>query len=84
MTSTWLAAAVALVAIAMTYFICVRPHLPGRRGGGVGSHSENHTVDRRLADLRDELRALQADHGFAGGPAPGTDPPPLGRPDRPA
>lgn len=67
MTPTWLAAVVALVAIAMTYFICVRPHLPGRRGSGAGSHSGNDALGRRLADLRNELRALQADHGFAGG-----------------
>ena len=40
--------------------------------------------DRQLADLRDELRALQADGGFAGGRVAGTDPPPLGKPDRPA
>jgi len=84
MTSNWLAAAVALIAIALTYFICVRPHLQGRRGGGVESRSEHHAVDRQLADLRDELRALQADGGFAGGRVAGTDPPPLGKPDRPA
>lgn len=83
MTHTWLPAAVALVAIAMTYFICVRPHLPGRRCSGAGSHSENDAIGRQLADLRDELRALQADHGFARGPVPGTNPPPLGTPDGP-
>lgn len=67
MTPTWLTAAVALLAIAMTYFICARPPLPGRRGSGAGSHIENDAIGRRLSDLRDELRALQADHGFAGG-----------------
>jgi hypothetical protein len=82
-TSTWLAAVVALVAIAMTYFICVRPHLPGRQSG-VESHSENQVVDRQLADLRDELRALLAYDALEGSRVPGTDPPRLGKPDRPA
>jgi hypothetical protein len=66
MTSTWAAAAVALAAITLTYFICVRPHLPGRARASE-SHSEDRATDRQLADLRDELRALQADRGFAGG-----------------
>jgi hypothetical protein len=44
MMSTWLAAVVALAAITLTYFICVRPHLPVRRGGGVESHSEDSTI----------------------------------------
>ncbi len=78
MTSTWLAAVVALVAIAMTYFICVRPHLQGRQGG-LELPSENQAVDRQLADLRDELRALQAYDALDGSHVPGTDPPPLGQ-----
>jgi hypothetical protein len=69
MTSTWLAAAVALVAIALTYFSCVGPHTPGR-ACVVESRSENQAVARQLADLRDELRALQAHHGFAGSRTP--------------
>ena len=83
MTSTWLAAVVALAAITLTYFFCVRPHLPGRRGG-VDSHSEERAVDRQLAELRDELRALQADRGFAGGRASDIDVPLPGKHDRPA
>jgi hypothetical protein len=58
MMSTWLSAAAALAAIALTYLICVRPHLPGR-ALAVQSHSKNQAVDRQLADLRDELRALR-------------------------
>jgi hypothetical protein len=84
MTSTWLAAVVALAAITLTYFTCVRPHLPGRRGGRVGPHSEDRAVDRQLADLRDELRALQADRGFGGGRVSGIDLPPPGKHDPPA
>lgn len=67
MTSTWLAAVVALVAIGLTYFICVRPHLSGR-ARATESQSENQAVARQLADLRDELRALRAQHGLAGSP----------------
>jgi hypothetical protein len=58
--SSWLASVVAVVAIAMTYLICVRPHLPGRRTG-VESRSEYQDVDRQLADLRDDLGPLR-DH----------------------
>jgi hypothetical protein len=74
MTSTWLAAVVAVVAIGLTYFICGRPHLPDR-ARAIESHSENQAVARQLADLRDELRALRAQHGFAGSPTPPHGPP---------
>jgi hypothetical protein len=84
MTSTWLAAAVALTAITLTYFICVRPHLPGRRRRDVETRSEDRAIGRQLADLRDELRALQADRGVGGARGPGIDAPPPGRHDRPA
>jgi hypothetical protein len=65
-TSGWLASVVAVVAIAMTYLICVRPHLRGRRTG-VESQSENQAVDRQLADLRDDLRALRDHNALDGG-----------------
>jgi len=42
----------------MTYFFCLRPHLPGRRLG-VESQDENPTVDRQLTELRDELHVLR-------------------------
>jgi hypothetical protein len=70
MMSTWLSAAVALAPIALTYFICVRPHPQGRTRP-VQSHSEKQAVDRQLADLRDELRALRTHHGFGVHPASG-------------
>jgi hypothetical protein len=57
-TSTRLARVVALAAIAITYFFCLRPHLPGRRRD-VESQDENPTVDRQLTELRDELQALR-------------------------
>lgn len=58
MTSTWLAAVVALAAIAIIYSFCLRPHLPGRRRD-VEPQDENPTVDRQLTELRDELQALR-------------------------
>ena len=83
MTSLQLAALVAVVAYALPYFICVRPHLPGRRSG-VESQSENQAVDRQLANLRDDLRALRDHDGLDAGRMPDSNPPLPGRPDRPA
>lgn len=69
MTSSWLALLVATVAIAMTYLVCVTPHLLGRRTG-VESQSKNQLADRQLADLRDDLRALRDDDALDGGRTP--------------
>ena len=81
--SSWLASVVAVVAIAMTDLICVRRHLPGRRSG-IESRSENQAVERQLANLRDDLRALRDHDALDGGRMPDSNPPPLGRPGRPA
>lgn len=58
---TWLAALVALAAIALTYFFCVRPmRRDGRCGMGDACRSDADRA-REIAELREELRILRAE-----------------------
>ena len=54
--SSWVAALVAAAAITLTYFFCVRPMMAGRR-----QERAPGPDDAKIADLREELRALRAD-----------------------
>ncbi|MGI8720910.1 MAG: hypothetical protein ACR2JG_01645 [Geodermatophilaceae bacterium] len=70
--STWIAAFVAVAAVAATYFLCVRPAMRGRcpSSGSAGA------ADRQIAELREEVRVLAAQdlldtgRGFGSRPAP--------------
>lgn len=55
----WVAAVIALAAVSVTYFTCIRPHL---RGSGCGMTGSGHSADtdRQIAELREELRVLRA------------------------
>jgi hypothetical protein len=75
--STWVAAMFAVAAIATTYVFCVRPALRGRCAtSGSGANPEGRELDRQLADLREEVRILRAQHvpsvnqSLPGGPGP--------------
>lgn len=57
--STWIAAFVAVAAIAATYFLCVRPALRGRCAMS-GTSEAGSATDRQIAELREELRMLRA------------------------
>lgn len=59
MTSTWIAAFVAVAAIAATYYLCVRPALRGRCAM-TGTTGTDLTTDRQIAELREELRMMRA------------------------
>ncbi|MDQ2708699.1 MAG: hypothetical protein M3Z25_14125 [Actinomycetota bacterium] len=78
MMSTWLAAAIAIAAIAATYFFCIRPHLRGQGCGAAGSTSaQDAELDRQLGELREELRVLHAQDRLDSGQVPsGTHTPP--------
>lgn len=54
--STSLAALIALAAITMTYFTCVRPMRRGHRAAGSSGEAE---LDRQIASLREKLRVLR-------------------------
>ena len=60
MMPTWLAGLVAVAAITVTYFFCLRPHLRGRGGTATGGAAHDGQVDRQIAELREELRAMRA------------------------
>ncbi|MBB5161733.1 hypothetical protein HNP02_001670 [Mycobacterium sp. AZCC_0083] len=60
MMPTWLAGLVAVAAITVTYFFCVRPHLRGRGCTATGGTAHGGQVDRQIAELREELRAMRA------------------------
>jgi hypothetical protein len=66
---TWIAAIIALAAIAAVYFFCIRSMRKGNcaMGGGTASDSE---LDRQIADLREELRVLRAQDSLEPGSAP--------------
>ena len=55
--STWLAMLVAAAAFTLTYLFCVRPMMHGR---GNGEEVALAAEDPEIAELRKELRALQA------------------------
>jgi transposase-like protein len=84
--ATWLAALIAVAAITTTYFFCVRPMLRGRgrgRGRGHRATTENSAqdteLDRQVAELREELRALRAQDALDSGRVPSSKPtPPAG------
>lgn len=46
---TWLAGLIAVAAITVTYFSCVRPHLSGRGCAGSGSSVQDADLDARYA-----------------------------------
>lgn len=75
---TWLAALVAVAVVTVVYFLCIRPM---RRGGcAMGASRPDPELERQIADLREELRVLQAEEALASrptsddSPRPGTDP----------
>ncbi len=55
----WLAALIAVAAITATYFSCVRPTLRGHRAT-TGNSAQDTELDRKVAELREDLRALRA------------------------
>lgn len=74
---TWLAALIAIAAITVTYFSCVRPHLRGRGHCGTTSTSASDTeLDRQIAELREELRVLRAQDALDSGRVPTSRPTP--------
>ncbi|MEU0467064.1 hypothetical protein ABZ215_23945 [Amycolatopsis sp. NPDC006131] len=54
---TWLAAVIALGALAATYFLCWRPMVRGRGRCGLAASDR----DREIAALRQELRDLRTE-----------------------
>jgi len=83
MPSTWLGAAVAVAAIAATYFFCVRPGMRGRcaaSGSGAttgnGAAGNDVELDRQLAELREEVRMLRAQDMLDTGEVPHKPAPP--------
>lgn len=78
--ASWLAALLAVAAITATYFLCVRPLLR-ERGHRVttGNSAQNTELDRQVAELREELRALRAQDALDSGRVPSSKPtPPAG------
>lgn len=67
--STWIAAFVAVAAIAATYFLCVRPALRGRCAMS-GATGADPVTDRQIAELREELRMLRAQDALDDGRVP--------------
>jgi hypothetical protein len=74
--STWLAGLLALAAITVTYFTCLRPHLRQRGGEANPGPEPDAALDRQVADLREELRGLRAQDYVDSGTAPRSAPPP--------
>ncbi|MGW5051427.1 hypothetical protein [Actinokineospora sp. NPDC004072] len=78
--SVWIAALIAVAAIAATYFACVRPMLRGRgHCATTGTARQDPEMDLQIAELREELRVLRAQDSLdsgrvtSGKPSPPTD-----------
>lgn len=56
---TWMAALIAIAAIAATYFFCIRPMRRGECGTAIGGNEDER--GREIAELREELRILRAE-----------------------
>jgi hypothetical protein len=75
--ATWLAALIAVAAITATYFFCVRPMLRGRgHRATTGNSAQDTEVDRQVAELREELRAIRAQDALDSGRVPSSKPTP--------
>lgn len=53
---TWFVALVAIAAVTVTYFSCVRPMLRGR--GRCGAPGGSGDLDRQIAELREDVRVF--------------------------
>lgn len=75
--ATWLAALIAVAAVAATYFFCVRPMLRGREDRATtGNVAQSADLDRQVAELREELRALRAQDALDSGRVASSKPTP--------
>jgi hypothetical protein len=74
MMPTWLAGLFAVAAITVTYFFCVRPHLRGRGCTATGGPAHDGEVDRQIAELREELRAMRTQDCTERGQVPSRTP----------
>ncbi|SFP05615.1 hypothetical protein SAMN05421810_101828 [Amycolatopsis arida] len=72
--STLVTALIAAAAVAAVYFFCLRPMRQGRCGMMGGSRDAE--LDRRIADLREEIRVLRAQDSLDSGQVPTTRPSP--------
>ncbi|MGH3860097.1 hypothetical protein [Actinokineospora sp.] len=73
----WVAALLAVTAITVTYFSCVRPMMRGRGHSAVDAGSaQDAGMDRQIAELREELRVLRAQDSLDHGRIPGRRPMP--------
>lgn len=79
--ATWLAALIAVAAITATYLFCVRPMQRGR-GHCVmtGNPAQGAELDRQVAELREELRALRAQDALDSGRVASRHLPPVREP----
>jgi hypothetical protein len=75
--SVWLAALIAVGAVAATYFFCIRPMRSG--GCAIGAARQDPELARQVADLREEVRVLRAEESLESGRVPSKRPePPTG------
>jgi hypothetical protein len=74
MMPTWLAGLVAVAAITVTYFFCLRPHLRGRDCTATGGAAHDRELDRQVTELREELRAMRAQDCLGSGQVPSSTP----------
>lgn len=66
--ATWLAALIAVGAIAATYFFCIRPMRSG--GCAMSGSQQERELARQIADLREEVRVLRAADSLESGRVP--------------
>jgi hypothetical protein len=66
-SSTVIAALVAVAAVAATYFFCIRPMRRGHCGATGAVSGRDAEVDRQIAELREELRVLRAQDSLDSG-----------------